>query len=34
VIDQQGIIRWAFVSTDYTKRAEPSDILDALADLE
>jgi peroxiredoxin len=29
VIDGDGIIRWAFVDTDYTKRAEPADILAA-----
>lgn len=33
VIDQNGMIKWAFVSTDYTTRAEPGDILDALEDL-
>ncbi|MGV9881868.1 peroxiredoxin-like family protein [Streptomyces sp. NPDC003006] len=30
VIDRAGVIRWAFVDTDYTVRAEPSDILKAL----
>jgi peroxiredoxin len=30
VIDRAGEIRWAFVNTDYTTRAEPSDILTAL----
>ncbi|MBZ9643766.1 peroxiredoxin-like family protein [Streptomyces sp. PSKA30] len=30
VIDRTGIIRWAFVTTDYTTRAEPTDILAAL----
>lgn len=30
VIDRDGIIRWAFVDTDYTKRAEPADVLAAL----
>ncbi|MER6953430.1 peroxiredoxin-like family protein [Streptomyces sp. NPDC000618] len=30
VIDREGVIRWAFVDTDYTKRAEPADILAAL----
>lgn len=30
VIDQGGVIRWAFVDADYTKRAEPADILTAL----
>ncbi|MFF0795084.1 peroxiredoxin-like family protein [Streptomyces spiralis] len=33
VIDQDGIIRWAFVNTDYTSRAEPADILTALDSL-
>ncbi|MEU6594154.1 peroxiredoxin-like family protein [Streptomyces sp. NPDC046881] len=30
VIDRSGTIRWAFVDTDYTARAEPADILTAL----
>jgi peroxiredoxin len=30
VIDRTGTIRWAFVDTDYTRRAEPADILAAL----
>ena len=30
VIDRAGTIRWAFVNTDYTTRAEPADILAAL----
>ncbi|WP_130345415.1 peroxiredoxin-like family protein [Herbihabitans rhizosphaerae] len=30
VIDTHGVIRWAFVDTDYTVRAEPADILAAL----
>ncbi|MEV4555424.1 peroxiredoxin-like family protein [Kitasatospora sp. NPDC049285] len=30
VIDQAGTVRWAFVDTDYTRRAEPADILAAL----
>ncbi|MFL5992940.1 MAG: peroxiredoxin-like family protein [Streptomyces sp.] len=30
VIDHDGVIRWAFIDTDYTTRAEPADILDAL----
>lgn len=30
VIDRDGTIRWAFVHTDYTLRAEPADILAAL----
>ncbi|TJZ50350.1 AhpC/TSA family protein [Streptomyces piniterrae] len=34
VIDRDGTIRWAFVDTDYTARAEPTDILTALEALE
>ncbi|MFI7013666.1 peroxiredoxin-like family protein [Streptomyces sp. NPDC050164] len=30
VIDRDGVIRWAFVDTDYTTRAEPADITAAL----
>ncbi|MEU6665945.1 peroxiredoxin-like family protein [Streptomyces sp. NPDC046727] len=30
VIDRAGTIRWAFVNSDYTARAEPADILAAL----
>ncbi|MCM2417839.1 peroxiredoxin-like family protein [Streptomyces sp. RKAG293] len=30
VIDRSGVIRWAFVRSDYTVRAEPADILAAL----
>lgn len=30
VIDQRGVIRWAFVDADYRKRAEPSDVVEAL----
>lgn len=30
VIDRDGVIRWAFVNTDYTTRAEPADILHSL----
>lgn len=30
VIDRAGVIRWAFVDTDYTARAEPADIVAAL----
>lgn len=30
VIDRDGTVRWTFVNTDYTTRAEPSDILAAL----
>jgi peroxiredoxin len=33
VIDRDGTIRWAFVDTDYTRRAEPAAILDALDSL-
>jgi peroxiredoxin len=33
VINRDGVIRWAFVNTDYTTRAEPADLLDALAAL-
>ncbi|AFY39068.1 alkyl hydroperoxide reductase/ Thiol specific antioxidant/ Mal allergen [[Leptolyngbya] sp. PCC 7376] len=33
VIDSTGIIRYAFVDEDYTKRAEPSDIIAAIAKL-
>lgn len=34
VIDRAGTIRWAFVDTDYTARAEPADILAALDSLD
>ncbi|MEW9517332.1 peroxiredoxin-like family protein [Streptomyces tubercidicus] len=30
VIDQDATIRWSFLNTDYTARAEPSDVLAAL----
>ncbi|MEV3933618.1 MULTISPECIES: peroxiredoxin-like family protein [unclassified Streptomyces] len=30
VIDQDGVIRWTFVDTDYTTRAEPADVIAAL----
>ena len=30
VIDRDGVIRWSFVNTDYTTRAEPADVLAAL----
>jgi peroxiredoxin len=30
VIDRAGVIRYAFVDADYTRRAEPSDVLTAL----
>jgi AhpC/TSA family len=30
VIDSDGIVRWAFVATDHTLRAEPADLLTAL----
>lgn len=34
VIDRDGTIRWAFVNTDYTARAEPVDIITALDTLD
>ena len=33
VIDRDGTIRWAHVDVDYTHRAEPRDILEALTKL-
>ena len=30
LIDQEGVIRWAFLDADYRNRAEPSDIIQAL----
>ncbi|BDD10232.1 alkyl hydroperoxide reductase [Fulvitalea axinellae] len=30
VIDKSGIVRYAFAEADYTKRAEPADVLEAL----
>jgi peroxiredoxin len=33
VIDQADTVQWAFVDTDYTKGAEPADILAALDSL-
>lgn len=33
VIDKDGVIRWAHVDLDYRTRAEPRDILRALAKL-
>ncbi len=33
VIDQEGIIRYAFIDPDYKKRAEPSEIIEVLRDL-
>jgi len=30
VMDRDGVIRWAFVNSDYTTRAEPADIIAAL----
>ncbi|MFB7244293.1 alkyl hydroperoxide reductase [Streptomyces populi] len=33
VIDRNGVIRWAFVDTDYTARAEPADVIAALESL-
>lgn len=34
VIDRDATIRWAFVNTDYTRRAEPADIITALDTLD
>jgi peroxiredoxin len=34
VIDRDGIIRYAFVSADYTRRAEPSDVIATLRALQ
>ena len=33
VLDRAGIVRWAFVDVDFTRRAEPDDVLAALAAL-
>jgi len=33
VIDQKGIVRWSFVDTNWTKRAEPEDVLAAVRTL-
>ena len=33
VLDRDGIVRWRFAEVDFTKRAEPADILAALRDL-
>ncbi len=33
VIDRDGVVRFAFLDADYTKRAEPSDVLAALEQL-
>lgn len=33
VIDRDGVVRWAFADTDYTRRAEPADVLAALGSL-
>jgi len=33
VIDQKGIIRWAFVRADYRLRSEPAEVVDALSKL-
>ncbi len=33
VVDQAGIIRYAFVSADFTRRAEPDDIVKMLQSL-
>lgn len=34
LIDEQGVIRYAYVNEDYTKRADPDDVLAALRTLE
>lgn len=34
IIDQDGKITWAFLDADYTKRAEPRDIIQALDNIE
>jgi peroxiredoxin len=34
VIDRAGVVRWAHVNSDYTQRAEPADIVKALAELD
>jgi peroxiredoxin len=34
VVDADGIIRYAYINEDYTKRADPDEVLDALAALE
>lgn len=34
VVDQEGIIRWASVSPDYTVRPDPSETLDFLKNME
>lgn len=33
VIDQQGVIRWAFLDADYKNRAEPADVVEAIKQL-
>lgn len=33
VLDRRGIVRWAFLDVDFTRRAEPDDILAALTGL-
>jgi peroxiredoxin len=33
VVDPSGIVRWSFVDPDYRKRAEPTDLIDAVARL-
>jgi peroxiredoxin len=33
IIDREGTIRWTFVDADYRKRAEPSDVVEALRNL-
>lgn len=34
VVDREGIVRWSFVDVDFTRRAEPEDILNALRALQ
>jgi peroxiredoxin len=33
VLDKDGIVRWRFVDPDHTRRAEPTDVLDAVRSL-
>ena len=33
LVDRAGVVRWAFMDVDFTRRAEPDDILGALAGL-
>jgi len=34
VVDNEGIIQWAFINADYTKRSEPDEVIQALKELE